>query len=173
MSSSRAFTPWCVATLAGLSFGLACATTPPGASDANLSAAKSAMSRGAALFEQNCASCHGSRGEGTTTGPVVMGGGALRVYPRTGTSENLTTDPNELQLRASTTLPGGTGRPPFNTAKDVFDYISTTMPPNRPGSLRAEEYWAILSFMLQAHGANPPAGGVTAKNAATVNVQPK
>src|SRR5262249_52559584 len=41
------------------------------------------------------------------------------------------------------------------TTKDLFDYMSSTMPPNQ-ASLAPDQYAAIVSFILQANGA--PAG---------------
>jgi PQQ-dependent dehydrogenase (methanol/ethanol family) len=51
------------------------------------------------------------------------------------------------------------------TTKDLFDYMSATMPPNQP-SLGADQYAAITSFILQSNGA--PAG--TQAFAPTTNV---
>lgn len=162
----------CSTLVAGLGLS-ACATTPPGATDANLAQAKSKATRGSALFAQHCSECHGDRGQGTTKAPAVIGGGALRVYPRASTADNLTTDPNELQLRTETQLPGAPSRPPFNHAEDVFEYIQTHMPARAPGSLRPEDTWAILDFMLRAHGVAVPEGGVTPQNASSVATQPE
>jgi cytochrome c len=125
------------------------------------------------LFAQKCAGCHGDRGQGSTKAPVIIGGGALRVYPRAASADNLTTDPNELQLRTDTQLPGAATRPPFKTAKNVFDYIQAKMPAQAPGTLRPEQTWAILDFMLRAHGVVVPEGGVTAQNASTISTQPE
>src|SRR5262249_51225292 len=38
------------------------------------------------------------------------------------------------------------------TTKDLFDYMSSTMPPNQ-ASLAPDQYAAIVSFILQANGA--------------------
>jgi len=40
----------------------------------------------------------------------------------------------------------------FNTAQEVFDFVSKEMPKDKPGSLKEGEYWAILSFDLKANG---------------------
>lgn len=36
----------------------------------------------------------------------------------------------------------------YNTAKDLLDYVSTTMPYNAPGSLSHQEYLDVLSYLL-------------------------
>ena len=43
-----------------------------------------------------------------------------------------------------------------STVDDLFDYISTAMPLNHPGSLNAEAYADIVAFLLKANGL--PAG---------------
>jgi hypothetical protein len=42
--------------------------------------------------------------------------------------------------------------------------------PEKPGSLQPEEYWAIINFMLIAHGVYVPPGGVSAQNARSVKL---
>ena len=46
------------------------------------------------------------------------------------------------------------GIDPFRSAEDLFQFVSKNMPraPQKPGSLQPEEYWAIINFMLIAHG---------------------
>jgi hypothetical protein len=45
------------------------------------------------------------------------------------------------------------------------------LPAAKAGSLSAEQYWAIINFMLVAHGVQVPPEGVTEKNAGTVKLQ--
>lgn len=58
----------------------------------------------------------------------------------------------------------------FATAKDLFDYVHVQMPLPKAsaGKLAEGEYWAIVSFMVAAHGKELPAGGLSAANAASV-----
>jgi mono/diheme cytochrome c family protein len=142
---------------------VACAATQRGASDVTLANAK--------LFEQHCSSCHGKKGEGITA-PAIMGPGALPTYPKDSNLANnpAFADPSELKLRELSRPAGAPKREPFNTAQDVFTYIHERMPMRAAGSLRPDEYWAILSFMLLAHGVNVPAGGVNSSNAGTVAI---
>jgi mono/diheme cytochrome c family protein len=164
--------------LASMAMGVAvigaCGATQSGATDANVATASANASEGARLFGQQCTRCHGQRGEGTSA-PTIMGPGGLPTYPRaTSLSTNPAySDPSELQLREALRPAGAPKRDPFNTAADVYNYISKRMPIKAPGSLKSEEYWAILNFMLIAHGVAVPQGGVTAANASTVAVTPK
>jgi hypothetical protein len=69
---------------------------------------------------------------------------------------------------------GADKRGAFVTAKDLYDYTSTEMPlpQSKKGSLKPEEYWAVVNYILVAHGAEVPEGGVNEQNAANVKVQP-
>ena len=165
-------------TVAGLGIALAaCSTTPLGASEPNMANAKQKAGPGGELFDKECSMCHGKRGEGLTSAPAIIGAGALAEYPR---DKSLSTNPalsNNAQNQAqdSTRPPGAPSRDPFRTAQDVYSYISTKMPlpKSRAGTLKPEEYWAITSFMLLAHGSAVPDAGLTADNAASVQIAPK
>jgi mono/diheme cytochrome c family protein len=165
-------------SIAGLGIALAaCSATPLGASEPNLANAQKKAAPGAELFERECSTCHGKRGEGMTSAPAVIGAGALAEYPR---DKSLSTSPamsNNAQQQAgdSTRPPGAPARDPFRSAQDVFQYISTMMPlpKSRAGSLKPEEYWAITNYMLLAHGSPVPEGGIDGNNAASVRIAPK
>ena len=47
------------------------------------------------------------------------------------------------------------------------------LPKSRAGTLKPEEYWAITSFMLIAHGSAVPEAGITADNAKSVAIASK
>jgi hypothetical protein len=153
----------------------ACAAAPRGATEPNFARAKSQAPEGAALFSQQCASCHGERGESVSAAPYVLGPDALPEYPR---ERNITADPNAgdptaLRLEARSRPLGAPWRDPFRTAQDLFNYVSKSMPlpEKRAGSLSPEAYWSIVNFMLVAHGVEVPSGGVTPGNAAGVKLK--
>ena len=70
-------------------------------------------------------------------------------------------------------VPGMATRGPFRTAQDLYDYVSVRMPQpkNSAGTLKPDEYWTIVNYMLIAHGVAVPADGVNATNAKTINIQ--
>src|SRR6186713_1791448 len=99
---------------------VACASVQYGATQESLTRAKSASPRGAELFHQQCAGCHGERGESTTGAPRVLGEGALPELPR---ARNVNADPaagdrESLRLEARSRPAGAPWRDPFRTAKD-------------------------------------------------------
>jgi cytochrome c len=96
----------------------------------------SQVAQGQTLYAEHCASCHGDSGQGTSHGPRVVGlaQGALPLAPRQGSQR--TTQ--------------------FVTVADVGTFAATHMPPDHPGSLSADQYWAILAFDLHANGVDLP-----------------
>ncbi len=153
--------------------GTACAATPLGATDAGVTAARDKAPQGADVFARECASCHGRRGEGLTSAPAIMGPGALPLYARDpSTTGNVALQAQQQQDQNLRSADQRT-RPPFRTAADLHQYVSHFMPlpQARMGSLKPDEYWAVVNFILLAHGAPVPAEGVNESNAANVPVK--
>jgi len=158
-----------IAAMAG-----ACASVHYGATDANLARARSASPAGAALFQQRCSSCHGERGESTTGAPRILGEDALPELPK---PRNVNADPaagdrESLRLEARSRPAGAPWRDPFRTATDLHKFVSENMPPSKEKreALSAQDYWAIVNFMLVAHGVAVPPEGVTEANAGAVKL---
>jgi mono/diheme cytochrome c family protein len=163
---------WC--SVVPVALAAACAGTPRGATRANLAKARSGSPQGSDLFHQHCAGCHGKRGESVTGAPRILGAGALPEYPRERDlkADPASGDPELLRLQAQTRPSGAPWRDPFRTAQDLHRYVSEAMPlpADKAGSLTAEQYWAIVHFMLLAHGVQVPPEGVTANNASSVKL---
>jgi mono/diheme cytochrome c family protein len=91
------------------------------------------VARGQTVYGAKCAGCHGDGGEGKPGGgPAVVG-----------------LDKGALPLKAAA---GSKRTTEFKTVADIADYVVKTMPPNAPGSLSAEDYYAVLAFDLKANG---------------------
>jgi len=86
---------------------------------------------GGKLYGKHCAKCHGNAGQGTKKAPPVVGKEALPLDPPAG-----------AKVR----------KDQFHTAQDVAQFVAAKMPANKPGSLTADEYYAILAFDLKANG---------------------
>jgi mono/diheme cytochrome c family protein len=124
---------------------LACAPTRSVASQWRV--ARDAVPSGARIYDRECASCHGKSGEGTRGIPALVGAGALPMA-----REN---------------------RPTFKTARDSYDYISTTMPlPQRTvGTLSSGEYWLLVELLLLARGVDLPSAVLSLENAGSVEFE--
>lgn len=44
----------------------------------------------------------------------------------------------------------------YQTTKRLYDYVSTTMPFDEPGSLTPEQYWNVIGYLLDANELLPP-----------------
>jgi cytochrome c len=152
----------------------ACAATQFGATEANLARARTVTNRGNELFAKECAECHGDRGEGLAQAPSILGPGALPVYPRdsAGAGSLAINDPEQLRIRQQTRPAGAPWRDPFRTAQDLFGFLKTHPAKKRAEPVAAADYWALVTFMLAAHGSAVPADGVNADNATSVTIQP-
>jgi mono/diheme cytochrome c family protein len=160
--------------MAMLALGGACAGKQRGATLENMSRAQNTVPKGAALFQAICADCHGQRGESVGRAPRIMGPGALPELPpeKNMNADPAAGDPESLRLRAQTRPAGAPWRDPFRTVDDVFRYVSKYMPQpkEKAGTLQPEEYWAIINFMMVAHGVQVPADGINAQNASSVKL---
>jgi len=56
------------------------------------------------------------------------------------------------------------------TAQALFDFVSKEMPASAPGSLKAEEYWDVLAFILDANKLLPAETTLGPANAGTIKV---
>ena len=95
------------------------------------SADEAQVTEGQKLYGKHCASCHGDAGQGGKKAPPVVGKEALPLDPPKGAKARKTQ---------------------FHTAADVAAFVVKNMPAKKPGSLKEEEYWAILAFDLKANG---------------------
>lgn len=58
----------------------------------------------------------------------------------------------------------------YQTAKGLYDFASTQMPFDDAGSLKAEQYWDVLAFILDANGLLPPGTVLGPENAADIRL---
>jgi cytochrome c len=107
------------------------------------------VAQGEQLFAKHCATCHGKAGEGTKKAPPVVGKDALPLDP-----------PEKAKVRKTQ----------FHTAQDVAQFVSTKMPAKKPGSLTADEYYAILAFDLKANGVDVSGKKIDPTTAAAIKL---
>jgi mono/diheme cytochrome c family protein len=156
--------------LAGL-VAIGCATTPLGAAPADLARGRDQFAQGATVFANECAGCHGPRGEGLASAPAILGAGALPEFPRTsGVGDPTITDPQLIQIAAQSRPAGAAWRDPFRNALDLFTFTTTHLPKSRARELKQADYWSVTSFVLAVQGASLPPGGVDPAGAASIPI---
>jgi len=156
--------------LCGLAW-IGCATAQTGATADDLTRARGQAAQGATTFTNECAKCHGQRGEGLASAPAILGPGALPEYPRnTGSGDPALYDPQLIQIQAQTRPAGAPTRDPFRNAQDLYNFTARHVPKERAAELKEADYWAVVGFMLAAQGAPLPAAGIGPANAASIPV---
>ncbi len=108
--------------------------------------------RGKQLYAEQCAMCHGSRGQGGTVPAAVQGFGGMKAPALVG--------PGSLDT--------------MHTAENFYSFIKAAMPLQSPGSLTQQDYLDIIAYnMEQNKAAKPDQTPLTMGNAAQVKLHPK
>ena len=115
---------------------LAALDTDVDTTGAGLPAGRGTHAEGAAVFAQKCAACHGARGQGVPPSPrLVQPASRSDPFP-------FDRDPNAPKTVGNYW--------PFATT--LYDYVYHTMPYTAPGSLTADETYALVAFLLAENG---------------------
>jgi len=163
---------WSAAVVTGVT-GLAGCAGQRGATQQAMARARTSQAEGSKVYSENCTICHGDVGQGGPGAPPVMGGSALPVKVRIRRDHKIDSlkadDARRKQYEDSKVAGSGEReqRMRFRTAQDIFVFVTEKHPP-MSASLDPEQYWSVLSFVLDAHGLKVPAGGLNEKNAVSV-----
>jgi hypothetical protein len=124
------------------------------------------------VFANECARCHGQRGEGLAAAPAVLGPGALPLYPRDNANPGsfAMSDPQQLQIQQQTRPAGAPWRDPFRNADSLYGFVSSHLAKPRASAMNPDDYWAVVTFMLAVQGSHLPPEGVTSTNASTITI---
>ena len=98
----------------------------------NLPPGSGSVSRGHEVFDQQCAACHGAKGEGGLGDQLVGGQGTI-----------------------ATPKPVRTVGSYWPYAPTLFDYIRRAMPQNAPQSLDNNDVYAVSAYILHLNGLLP------------------
>jgi mono/diheme cytochrome c family protein len=98
------------------------------------------VSHGHEVFDQQCASCHGAKGEGGLGDQLVGGQGTI-----------------------ATPKPVRTVGSYWPYAPTLFDYIRRAMPQNAPQSLSNDDVYAVSAYILHLNGLLPADATLDAK----------
>ena len=115
------------------------------------------VDKGQELFEEKCASCHGTFGESNEVFTPLVGG-TTKDDMQTGRVKGLSS--GELPQRTTFTK--------VATISTVFDYIQRAMPWTAPKSLKPDDVYAILAYMLNLSEMVPADFVLSDKNIADV-----
>lgn len=99
-----------------------------------LPAGKGTYADGKTVYENACAACHGADLKGVAGLPNMPSGPALRLSGGRGTLNT----PNPVMTVESY----------WPHATTLFDYVRRAMPFQAPGSLAADEIYAVVAYLL-------------------------
>jgi hypothetical protein len=114
------------------------------------------LKQGGDIFEFRCSTCHGDRGQGlaewrATWPEEKQNCWQAKCHNPSGLPEGF------LFPKYVPAVIGPYSLVRFQTAQELFNYLSARMPYQTPGSLSPQDYWALTAFLLDAH--NVPANG--------------
>ena len=113
----------------------------------NLPPGSGSVNHGREVFDQQCAACHGAKGEGGVGDQLVGGQGTL-----------------------ATPKPVKTVGSYWPYATTLFDYIRRAMPQNAPQSLSNEDVYAVSAYILQLNGLLPAEATLDARSLSAIKM---
>jgi mono/diheme cytochrome c family protein len=113
----------------------------------NLPPGSGSVNQGKIVFDQQCSSCHGAKGEGGLGDKLVGGKGTLAT-------------PNPVKTVGSY----------WPYAPTLFDYIRRAMPLTAPQSLSDEDVYAVSAYILNLNGLLPADATLDAKTLSAIEM---
>src|ERR1700675_3945927 len=105
------------------------------------------VDHGREVFDQQCAACHGDKGQGGVGDQLVGGQGTLAT-------------PKPIRTVGSY----------WPYAPTLFDYIRRAMPQNAPQSLSNEDVYAVSAYILNLNGLLPPDATLDARTLSAIKM---
>jgi mono/diheme cytochrome c family protein len=118
-----------------------------GRDGSGLPAGSGSVRHGREVFEQQCAACHGEKGEGGVGDRLVGGQGTV-----------------------ATAKPIKTVGSFWPYAPTLFDYIRRAMPQNAPQSLSNEDVYAVSAYILNLNGLLPADATLDARTLSAIKM---
>jgi cytochrome c len=122
---------------------------------AGLPAGSGTPEQGASIYAGACASCHGANGEGKPPYPQLLGG------PK-----------GSFNFASDFKIPRTIGNYwPYATT--LYDYIRRAMPLTAPGTLSADQTYAVTAYLLNKEGIVPDGTTLDAKSLTAIQMPGK
>jgi cytochrome c len=113
----------------------------------NLPPGSGSVSRGHEVFDQQCAACHGAKGEGGLGDQLVGGQGTIATQKPIRTVGSF-----------------------WPYAPTLFDYIRRAMPQNAPESLDDNDVYAVSAYVLNLNGLLPADATLDARTLSAIKM---
>lgn len=130
------------------------------------------LARGQTVYNSWCVTCHGDRGQGLTAWRPTWP--PERQNCSVPKCHGLAHPPDGFYMPMDAPpIMGPTALARFETAHDLFEFISERMPFQEPGVLSDEEYWALTAYILQHQGVLKPELSVGPATASQILIHPE
>jgi mono/diheme cytochrome c family protein len=106
--------------------------------------------QGQVIFTARCAMCHGPNGEGGAPGSISdpYGVGPRLVGGVAKTAVAKTDDKQPVNMKSKGNKESESVGSFWSSAPAVWEFINRAMPQNNPGSLKPDQVYAVLAFIL-------------------------
>lgn len=138
-----------------------------------LADASDQATRGAQVYAMHCITCHGDRGQGLTLEWRLTWDDEHQNCAKPKCHGRDNPEGFYLPNMYAPAIVGPDTLEEFQTAKDLFDFVSTRMPFQEPGILPQEDYWALAAFLLQRNGLALPGAEIGVGNASMILLRPQ
>jgi mono/diheme cytochrome c family protein len=128
--------------------------------------------RGAVVFAAHCEVCHGDVGQGLDKWRLTWDEAHQNCSNYKCHGKDYPPGGFYLPNNYAPALIGDHTLDRFQTARDLYAFISSRMPYQEPGTLPAEDYWALAAFLMRDHGIAPTGRVLAAANANSVPLHP-
>ncbi len=145
----------------------------PLGSNIALADARDQATRGAELYAMRCITCHGDRGQGLTREWRLTWDDEHQNCAKPKCHGRDNPEGFYLPNMYAPAIVGPDTLDEFETAQDLFDFISTRMPFQEPGILMPEDYWALTAYLLRQNGITLPGAEVGQDNARAILLHPQ
>jgi mono/diheme cytochrome c family protein len=119
----------------------------------------SQVETGSSIYYYHCMPCHGDQGQGLTDEWRAVWEEDHQDCWARGCHSNR--DADEV-FTIPTVIPPVIGSTAlenrFSNPEKLFEYLKETHPPQSPGILKDDEYWALTAYLLVKNGVIPPQG---------------
>ena len=130
------------------------------------------LESGAFIYKQVCMACHGDLGQGLTEEWRLEWKEDYNCWQAECHSPSHPPWGFEIPTTCCPAVTGQGTLMRFDTAAELYIYLTETMPWWSPGNRSTQEYWDVSAYLLSQNGALPPNIVLSAGNAMVIQLRP-
>lgn len=130
------------------------------------------LESGAFIYKQVCMACHGDLGQGLTEEWRLEWKEDYNCWQSECHSASHPPWGFEIPKNCCPAVTGQGTLMRFDTAAELFTYLTETMPWWSPGNRSIQEYWDVTAYLLSQNGVLPADVEINAGNAMVIQLRP-